>query len=80
MKKWVREISRKIDDVSNWATDGSGKLNAKKLRFEEHTAAFNSYIMGNLHRLVGLEGMQLIQQRLPLVVRNPAGLVPSLQL
>lgn len=52
-EKYVREISRKIDDVPNWATDGSGKLSAKKLRFEEHTAAFNSYILANLHRLVG---------------------------
>ena len=72
-EKYVREISKKIDDVPNWATDGSGKPNARKLRFEEHTAAFNSYIMGNLGRLVGLQGMQLIHERLPLVVTKPAG-------
>ncbi|HEX7709266.1 MAG TPA: hypothetical protein VF701_22620 [Thermoanaerobaculia bacterium] len=72
-EEYVRKISQKINDVPNWATDGSGKPNAKKLRFEEHTAAFNSYIMGNLARLVGLQGMQLLHERLPSIVRKPGG-------
>lgn len=72
-EKYVSEISKKLDEAPTWATDGSGKLNAKKLRFEEHTSAFNNYILGSLHRLVGREGMELIRQRLDLFVTKPAG-------
>jgi hypothetical protein len=72
-EKYVRLITEKIADAPNWATDGSGKLNAKKLRFEEHTAAFKNYVMANLSRLVGLEGLSLIREKSDLYVKKSGG-------
>lgn len=70
-RKYVEEITKKMNDAPSWATDGSGKLNARTLRFEEHTAAFNKYVLANLPQLVGLEGMELITQRLQGHVKKP---------
>lgn len=69
--KYVREISRKRREASDWARDASGKLNAAKLREEEHTFVFKTYIMQNLPRLVGLEGMLLVSQNLTTIAPKP---------
>ena len=65
------EITRKRREALDWAVDGSGKLNADKLRDEEHIFVFKKYVMANLPRLVGSPGMELIQQNLERVVRKP---------
>jgi hypothetical protein len=69
--KYVREISEKRRAAAEWAADPSGKLNPAKLREEEHTFVFKRYIMENLPRLVGIQGMALVTQHLPQVVRKP---------
>jgi len=70
-EKYVREISRKRNDALDWAVDGSGKLSATKLRLEEHTFVFRKYILGNLPRLVGPSGMQMIVRNIENIVRKP---------
>lgn len=50
--KYEREISRKRDDASTWAADANGKLDAQKLRYEEHICVLNKYILENVLRLV----------------------------
>jgi hypothetical protein len=52
-EKYVREISRKRSEATTWAVDNAGKLDATKLRLEEHTCVLNRYIMENAPRLVG---------------------------
>lgn len=72
-EKYVAEMSKKIIEAEGWAKDGSGKLNAKKLRFEEHSYAFSQYVLGRLRHLVGLEGLELIHERLPLHLAKRPG-------
>ena len=50
-EKYVREITRKLQDVSAWATDRSGKVNASVIRREEHACVLNRYLLENVLRL-----------------------------
>jgi hypothetical protein len=52
-EKYVREISRKRADAMTWAADKSGKLNAAKVRAEEHACVLEKYILTRAMRVVG---------------------------
>jgi hypothetical protein len=71
--RYVSETSRKVADASNWGGDRSGRLNAKTLFFEEHTAALTRYVFPRLERLVGVEGYALIYEHLQQHVTKAAG-------
>jgi hypothetical protein len=85
-EKYVREITRKRDDVTSWATDRSGKPNAKVLRAEEHTCVLNRYLLENLLRLVApatfvrlAPSFKLIQQD-EKTLKEVVGAMPSVWL
>jgi hypothetical protein len=75
-EKYVREVERKIRDAPTWAADASGKLDATKVRFEEHTAALNNYIVPHLSRLVRADALTRVRNELKTLATTPTSLAP----
>lgn len=55
-QRYLDKVRSLNSDLSDFR-DKNGKLNAQKLRLEEHTYVLKNYILPRLPRLVGLSGM-----------------------